>query len=138
MIKMEIVSITISILALSISLFALIYTIFKDNKESIRLWCLKYKCDSDNNGYKFSASYIITNYSHKNVSIIMAHVNYAGMPIRTNLYNSDIFPINLSPGESHQINIDPQHCNEKFDAALLELKVFSSKNKIYSIKSICS
>lgn len=135
---MNIISITISILALIISLSTFIYTIFKDNKESIILRCLQYKCNSNNNGYTFSGSYIITNNSHKNVSIIRAYVTYDGLPIHSSVIKNNIFPINLSVGESYQIDINPQNSIKKFDAYYFKLNVVSAKNKRYSTISIRS
>jgi len=134
----DIINIAISILALIISLSTFIYTIYKDNKESIILRCLQCKCNSNNNEYTFSVSYIVINNSHKNVSIIRAYVTYDGLPIHSSVIKNNIFPINLSVGESYQIDINSQNNIKEFDASHLKLSVVSAKNKIYSAISIRS
>lgn len=129
-------SFIMSVLAFIISLSTFIYTIYKDSKESLSLWCLEYDCISINeNDYATSGTYIVTNTSHKTVSIIDAYVVYDGTRISSSLDHSDIFPIVLNAGEAYQISIKPQYSSINQQAHLFELKIISSSQKQYSTKS---
>lgn len=129
-------SLIISILAFAVSLSTFIYTIYKDNKESLVLWCLEYHCISDHeNGYITSGKYIVTNNSHKNISVIDAYVVYDGTRISSSLDQNNIFPIVLNAGESYQITIEPQYSSTNLEAPLFEVKIISSSQKQYSTKS---
>lgn len=132
----DIVSIIISILALAISFSTLIYTIYKDNKESIILWCSQFKCTANSNGYMFSGSYIITNNSHKNISIIRAYILYRGTKIPSALDKSNIFPINLNAGQSYPVSVDLQCNMDMYNTPCFELKVVSASQKKYSTNTI--
>lgn len=129
-------SLIISILAFTVSLFTFIYTIYKDNKESLTLWCLEYNCISySKDGYMTSGKYIVTNNSHKNVSIIDAYVVYDGTRLSSSLDQSDIFPIVLSAGEACQISIEPQYSSIDLQAHLFEVIIITSSQKQYSTRS---
>ncbi len=135
--KINVLSIVIAILSLMVSLSTLSYNIFRDNKESISLWCFEYHCYSDSNGdgYITSGTYIIRNNSNKNVSIVDAYITYDGNRILSELDTSDIFPLTIDAGESYTISIEPRYSALYLEPSLFEVKVLSSKQKIYSTKS---
>lgn len=129
------ISIIISILALTVSISTFVYTIYKDNKESIILRSLKYDCKSNTkNGYIISGTYIATNNSHKNVSIIKVRTYHAGSPIHCEINNT--LPINLSAGESCSISIEASS-NTSIAPRYFKLIITSAKNKRYDTHSAC-
>lgn len=130
------ISLVLSILSFLISLSTFAYNIYKDNKEAVALSCFEYCCVSDNNnGYIVSGTYIINNFSHKNISIIDIYFTYNGTKLNSYLNASSIIPIKLNAGESYKISLDPQYASYRFDPQLFELHVISSAQKKYSVKS---
>lgn len=128
-------SLVISILSFILSFSTFAYNIYKDNKESITLWNLEYHCDSNNDGYIVSGSYIITNNSHKKVSIVDAYITYDNVRIPSSLDDINIFPLTLDANTSCQLSIEPKYASYYLEPSLFKINVISSKQKHYSVES---
>lgn len=129
-------SLILSILSCLISFFTLMYSIQKDNREIITLWCFEYQCSGNSDdGYWTSGTYIINNVSHKNISIIDAYLTYNRTRINTGIDTKSIIPIIIDAGGSYKISLSPVYSSYYLQPSLLELHITSSTNRHYLVDS---
>lgn len=132
------ISLAISIFSFILSLFNFGYNIYKDNAESISLWCMDAICRTDypiTDYWEVSGTYAISNNSQQKVSIIDAYVTYKDKRIDSNLDDSTIFPINIDSKSSYRISVEPIKFYHYVDACYFKLYVITSTQKEYSVES---